>query len=173
MSLCMPDAAEERITDITPEQLRSMGIKALILDADNTLSGHGSQVPFEGVLEWVARMREEGFSAVIVSNNFKKRVKPFAETFGLPYISMALKPFPLGYLRAVRLMNVSRKETAAIGDQIFTDILGARWTGVRSILVTPQGEESVLRFGWRRRLEAPIRKKIQEQKDGKCDKKGD
>ena len=92
---------------------------------------------------------------------------------GLPYISMALKPFPLGYLRAVRLMNVSRKETAAIGDQIFTDILGARWTGVRSILVTPQGEESVLRFGWRRRLEAPIRKKIQEQKDGKCDKKGD
>ena len=51
MPLLLPDAAEEKITDITPELLRAMGVKALILDADNTLSGHGSQLPFEGAVE--------------------------------------------------------------------------------------------------------------------------
>ena len=166
MAFLLPDAAEEKITDITPALLHAMGVKALILDADNTLSGHASQIPFEGAVEWVARMQKEGFSAIVVSNNFKKRVEPFAAQFGLPFISMAMKPFPFGYLRAVRRMKSSRKQTVAIGDQVFTDILGARLTGVRSILLTPQGEESVLRFGWRRRLEQPIRRKIQERRIG-------
>ena len=166
MPFLLPEAAEEKITDITPELLRAMGVKALILDADNTLSGHGSQLPFVGAVEWVARMRKEGFSAIVVSNNFRKRVEPFAAQFDLPFISMALKPFPFGYLRAVRKMNCSRKETVAVGDQVFTDILGARLSGVRSILLTPQGEESALRFGWRRRLERPIRRKIQERNIG-------
>lgn len=171
MALLLPDAAEERITDITPELLRAMGVKALILDADNTLSGHASQTPFEGAVEWVERMKGEGFSAIVVSNNFKKRVAPFAAKFSLPFIAMALKPLPFGYIRAMKRMKSKRKTTAAIGDQVFTDILGARLTGLRSILLTPQGEESILRFGWRRRMEAPIRRKIQEKQIGKQWKK--
>ena len=163
VSILLPHGAAEQIMDISPEQLRGMGIKALILDADNTLSSHASQIPFEGAVEGANAMRKEGFSAVIVSNNFRRRVEPFAAQFGLPFISMAMKPFPFGYLRAVREMGVSPKETAAIGDQVFTDILGAKLSGVYSILVTPQGEESVLRFGWRRRLEQPVRRKVREK----------
>ena len=45
-----------------------------------------------------------------------------------------------------------------VGDQIFTDILGANLTGLRSFLVTPESMEA--RFGFRRRLEVSIRKKI-------------
>lgn len=161
MAILLPTVCVAQATDITLGFLHSRGIKALILDADNTLSGHGSQQPFEGALEWTQAMMQDGIRLMIVSNNFKKRVEPFAKRFSLPYVSMAMKPFPVGYLRAVRAMGVRREETAAVGDQVFTDILGANLSGIRSILVVPQGKESVLRFGWRRALEKPVREKAE------------
>ena len=171
MAILLPTVCVAQVTDITLELLRSMGIRALILDVDNTLSGHGSQQPFEGALEWTQKMAQNG-EMMIVSNNFQKRVEPFAQRFSLPFVSMAMKPFPVGYSRAVSAMGVRREETAAVGDQVFTDILGANLSGIRSILVVPQGNESVLRFGWRRALEKPVREKAErlglwaERKEG-------
>lgn len=172
MAILLPTVCVAQAMDITLELLRSMGVKALILDADNTLSGHGSQQPFEGALEWTQAMLRGGIRLMIVSNNFQKRVEPFAKRFSLPFVSMAMKPFPVGYVRAVKAMDVRREETAAVGDQVFTDILGANLSGVRSILVVPQGKESALRFGWRRALEKPVREKAkrlglwEERKEG-------
>lgn len=172
MAILLPTVCVAQVTDITLELLRSMGIRALILDVDNTLSDHGSQQPFEGALEWTQKMAQNGIEMMIVSNNFQKRVEPFAQRFSLPFVSMAMKPFPVGYSRAVSAMGVRREETAAVGDQVFTDILGANLSGIRSILVVPQGNESVLRFGWRRALEKPVREKAKrlglwaERKEG-------
>lgn len=158
MPLLWPTVSVHKITDITAEQLRAMGIKALILDADDTLSGHGEQALFPGVEEWLATMRASGCAMLIASNNFKKRVEPFAKKIGLPFISMALKPLPVGLWRSVRRLGAGRRETAMIGDQIFTDILGANLAGLRSFLVTPESMDA--RFGVRRRLEVSIREKI-------------
>lgn len=161
MAILLPTACVEQVTDITLDMLRALGIRALILDADNTLSGHGSQEPFPGAVEWTRELTAAGIRMTIVSNNVEKRIAPFAAQFSLPYASMALKPFPAGYRRAMRAMGSRREETAAVGDQVYTDILGANLTGVKSILVVPKGEESILRFGWRRALEKPVRRKAE------------
>lgn len=163
MTLFLPDAAKDKITDIKPELLRAMGAEVLILDADETLSSPDSQQPFEGAVKWVEEMKKEGFSAIVVSNNFKKRVEPFAAQFKLPYISMAMKPSPLGYFRAIRLMKSNRKKAVAIGDQIFTDILGARLAGIQSILLSPRTKEGMEYYAFRRKMEIPFRRKIKEQ----------
>lgn len=68
-----------RITDITPKFLKENGLSALILDVDNTLSTHGSQTPFDGVEDWIRKMETAQISLLLVSNNVKKRVSPFAK----------------------------------------------------------------------------------------------
>ena len=158
MPLLWPTVSVHKITDIKAEQLHAMGIKALILDADDTPSGHGEQVLFPGVETWLASMKASGCAMLIASNNFKERVEPFAKKLGLPFISLSLKPLPVGLLRAVHRLGTKRSETAMVGDQLFTDILGANLIGLRSFLVTPESMEA--RFGFRRRLEVSIRKKI-------------
>ena len=106
MAVFRPTGTLHRVTDITPELLGAMHIRALVLDVDNTMATHGSQTPYEGVLEWTQRMTAAGLRLVVVSNNYKKRVAPFAAQFSLPYISFACKPSPFGYLRAKRLAGV-------------------------------------------------------------------
>ena len=72
-------AAFKRVTDITPEILKKLSIKGLILDLDNTLTTHDNPVPANGVMEWLDKMKKNGIKLMIVSNNHPPRVKPFAD----------------------------------------------------------------------------------------------
>lgn len=166
MALFLPTAAVEKVTDITPELVRSLRADALLLDVDNTLAMHGSQTPFSGTVEWAGRMRASGFSIMIMSNNYKERVAPFAAQYGLPFISMAMKPLPAAYRRAIRKLGAQRKKAVVVGDQIFTDIVGANLAHVKSILLVPSQKESSLSFRIRRFLEKPIRKRIAQRQNG-------
>ena len=167
MSLFLPTVAVEKVTDITPKLIHDMNANAILLDVDNTLALHGSQIPFPGTVEWAQKMRAAGIRLVLVSNNFKKRVEPFAAKYGLPFMSLSLKPFPAAYHRAVRRLGVEPKEAVVVGDQIFTDVFGANWAGIQSILLVPVGTEDTLSFRLRRALERPIRKRIKQNNCGK------
>lgn len=90
MAVFKPTGTLHRVTDITPELLGAMHIRALVLDVDNTMAPHGDQTPYTGVLEWTKRMTAAGVRLVVVSNNYKKRVAPFAAQFSLPYVSLSL-----------------------------------------------------------------------------------
>lgn len=160
MSLLIPTSALTKVTDITPEMLHELKIEAVLLDVDNTLALHGSQIPFPGTIEWSQKMRKAGFKIIIMSNNFSKRVRPFAAKYGLPFLSMSMKPLPRAYLRAAHRLGVSRGKAVVVGDQIFTDILGANLARMKSILLLPAAEENSITFRVRRRLEKPIRQKI-------------
>ncbi len=160
MALRYPTRMLHRVTDITPEFLSSLGVTALLLDVDNTLSEHGSQSPYPGSLEWVSSMRENGIRIVILSNNTRERVAPFAAKYGLPFLTFAMKPLPVGYLRAVHRLGVPHRQCAAVGDQVFTDIVGANLCGIKSILLDPILEEEGRSFQIRRKLERPIRRKM-------------
>lgn len=167
MALFLPTVAVDKVTDITPKLIRSMKARALILDVDNTLAIHGSPVPFEGTVEWTRHMRENGISIIIMSNNFKRRVEPFAAKYGLPCLSLSLKPIPLGYFRAIRKMGVKRSEVVVVGDQIFTDVIGSNLSFMKSILLVPTGKEKSFSFKIRRGLEKPIRYIIKATGRGK------
>ena len=97
----LPDIKLDRITEITVAMLEKRGINALILDVDNTLSTHHGQQLTEGLVEWLALMRENGIKMTVLSNSTTKRLSPFAEKIGLDFIAMGLKPLPFGYLRAI------------------------------------------------------------------------
>ncbi len=142
-----------RITDIDIKHLNSLGVHTLLLDVDNTLStDHGTELA-KGLLMWIEEMRKNGIRLVIVSNAKKERVRPFAEKLGLEFIGMGLKPLPFGYFRGAKLAGTKRRNTAIVGDQIFTDILGGSLSGVKTILLTPIELEKKLSFRIRRKLE--------------------
>ncbi len=125
------------VLSIDKEFLDKHGIKALILDMDNTLSMHKHPEPEKGVMEWLDKMRELGIPMRVVSNNTEKRVAPLAKKLGLPYCYFGCKPLTFGISKAVKLMGVPAKNTAVIGDQIFTDIIAGNLKGTITILVEP------------------------------------
>ena len=129
MGVFRPTALKNRVTEITPEFLKGLGVRALLLDVDNTLSTYTSHTPMPGAVEWVRAMEAAGFQMIIISNNYKKRVKRFGAMFGLDTLSFAIKPLPVGYLRAARRLGVRCRECVIVGDQIFTDIVGANQIG--------------------------------------------
>lgn len=153
-----PEIKLERVTDITPDILNKYNIKALILDVDNTLSTHHGQVLTEGLPQWLELMKESGIKLMVLSNSKEARVKPFAEKIDLPYISLGLKPLPTGYIRALKALGSKRRETAIVGDQIFTDVLGGNCVGVRTILLTPIKLETTWGFRFKRSIERVVYK---------------
>ena len=162
-----PTYVFDKVPDITPEFLKKHRIKALILDLDNTLTTHNNPIPPQSSLDWIKRMKEAGIKLMIVSNNSDERVLPFAEKLGLDFEARGKKPLPFGYKRAVKRLGVSSREVAAVGDQIFTDIMGCFTAGIRSIFVFPIKPETSLPFRFKRSIEKPLlpkRSRINERK---------
>jgi hypothetical protein len=141
------------VTEITPEFLRKKGIKGLLLDLDNTLTTHNNPVPPQSSLDWLDTMRAAGIRLMIVSNNKAERVTPFANALKLDFESRGAKPLTFGYTRAIKRMGLGKREVAAVGDQIFTDVLGSNLKGIRSIFVFPIQPETSLPFRFKRTVE--------------------
>ncbi len=156
MPLFKPTFALRSILEITPESLKKRGIKALLLDVDNTLATHNHPVPAKGVPEWVSRMKAADIKLMIVSNNKPERVAPFAEKLGLHFVPNGAKPLPYGFGKAVKELGLERNRVCAVGDQIFTDILGANISGIRSVFVSPIELETSFFFKLKRTLEKPF-----------------
>lgn len=149
-------AALERASHITPAMLDKMGVKGLLLDIDNTLTTHDNPVPAESVEEWIASMKAAGIALRLVSNNHPPRVKPFAELLGIEFIAEGKKPLTSGFSRAQKSMGLPKESLAVVGDQIFTDILGANLYGVKSIYVKPMELEKTAFFKFKRLMEKPF-----------------
>lgn len=156
MSIFFPNERFKRITDISPARLRSQGFEGIILDVDNTLTTHDNPVPGEGVERWLEDAAKAGLKLIILSNNSPERVTPFARLLKLDFEANGRKPLPWGYLRAVKKLGIKKQAAVAIGDQIFTDIMGARLAGVYSILTDPIEPEHTAFFRFKRRAERPI-----------------
>ncbi len=141
---------------ISPALLKKMGVKGLLLDIDNTLTTHDNPVPAEGVMEWIGSMKRAGIAMRLVSNNHPPRVKPFAKLLGIPCICDSKKPLSDGFRRAAEDMGLPKETLAVVGDQIYTDILGANWFGVKSIYVPPMEHEKTAFFKFKRFMEKPF-----------------
>ncbi|WP_276773019.1 YqeG family HAD IIIA-type phosphatase [Ruminococcus champanellensis] len=148
------------VLQIQPGLLRQYGIRGLMLDLDNTLTTHDNPAPAEGVLSWIGLMRQAGIAMMIVSNNRPHRVQPFAAALGLPFVAEGAKPLPRGFRLAQKRMQLPFSQLAVVGDQIFTDILGANLCGVKSIYVRPIQYENKGFLRVKRWLERPFLPKV-------------
>ena len=145
--------ALKSVLDITTELLEDNKIKGLILDLDNTLTTHDNPKPADGVLNWLDVMKKSGVKLMIVSNNHGHRVKPFAEMLGLEFVSEGRKPLSKGINEAQKRMGIPFSQLAVVGDQIFTDILGANLKRIKSIYVKPIEHEKTTFFKIKRKAE--------------------
>ena len=138
MSLFRADYLADNIYDITGEALARRGIRLLLADLDNTLVPYGVPLPDEGLRAWRDELKEHGVTLFILSNNrHESRPRIFAQALDVPYIGHAGKPKTPSFFAAMERMGTTREQTAIIGDQIFTDVLGGNRAGVATILVRP------------------------------------
>lgn len=149
----------KKVTDIKIEFLQEKNIKALILDVDNTLIDFERNL-LNGVQEWYQKLKENNISCMILSNSNKvDKVKTVAETIGIPYIYFATKPLKRGFLKAQKLLDLPFENIAVVGDQIFTDVIGANRCKMFPILVEPIGEKDYLITKIKRPIENFVIKK--------------
>ncbi len=137
LELLYPRYYVDTLLDIPLEKLKAQNIEAFILDLDNTITEWNSNELRGEVEEWFGRIKAEGFKACILSNNAEQRIKLVADRLDIPFIHRAAKPRRGAFRRAVEVMGVRADQTAVVGDQIFTDILGGNRTGLFTILVKP------------------------------------
>ena len=131
----LPWAITDAVTDLTADFLRQQNIKLLMLDFDNTIVPYTTNEPTETVAAWLAEIKASDIALCVVSNSHKDRVKIFCEQWGIDCITHANKPFSRGIRQCLEKYGLPRQRCALVGDQIFTDTLGANGCGVRPILV--------------------------------------
>lgn len=141
--------------DIPFEGLYEDGVRGVIFDVDNTLVRHNAPAD-DRVRALFAELRDMGMRTCLISNNHEARVRPFAQDIGTRYICDADKPKPGGYRKAAEAMGIDAGQAVFVGDQIYTDILGANLAGIKSILVAPLGHDSELQIRLKRALEIPV-----------------
>ena len=131
----LPKIITASLTDLTPELLRSRNIRLLMMDFDNTIVPYTTNVPTEAMETWLREMTDCGIPVCVVSNSKRDRVKIFCEGYGIPCITHAQKPFTKGIRECLDRFGIPASQAALVGDQIYTDTLGANAAGVTSILV--------------------------------------
>ena len=131
----LPKVITDRLTDLTPELLHSLGIRLLMMDFDNTIVPYTTNVPTEQMDAWLRQMAASEFQLCVVSNSRKDRVKIFCDRYAIPCITHANKPFTKGIRQCLTKFDCSPDRAALVGDQIYTDTLGGNAAGVTTILV--------------------------------------
>lgn len=137
MKLFQPDGTCRYLTDITPETVAAMHCRSIAIDADNTSSYDLTTEPLPGTEDWVRSMKDAGIPVVLLSNAKTERAKVLADRYGIPVVGLAAKPLTQGYYRAAWKTKTRPKELLVLGDQLFTDILGGKLAGCRTVWVEP------------------------------------
>lgn len=159
-----PKAYLKNVKEITIEFLRNNNIKALILDVDNTLIDFNKKM-LDNVEKWCEELKLQGIKICILSNSDKKeKVEMVANKLKIPYIYFGMKPFKRGFKKALKILEEENKNTAVVGDQIFTDVIGANRCKMFSILVEPIDKKDLLITKIKRPIENFIINKYKESK---------
>ncbi len=134
------------------EKLYGEGYRGLIFDIDNTLVPHGAPADQRAVALF-ERLKKMGFRCCLISNNQEPRVKMFNREIQVDYVYDAHKPSTKNYVKAMEIMGTDRSNTLFIGDQLFTDVWGAKRAGIRNILVKPIHPKEEIQIVLKRYLE--------------------
>jgi HAD superfamily phosphatase (TIGR01668 family) len=147
-----PDLYMDSAYGIDYEEYYRRGFRGIIFDIDNTLVEHGAPAD-ERSIALMERLKKTGFQIMLLSNNKEPRVKMFNDKVHVSYIFKAGKPAKRGYEEAMSKMGTDRDTTLFVGDQLFTDVWGARRVGIFSILTRPIDKKEEIQIILKRRLE--------------------
>lgn len=149
-----PTIQAPSLDQISTEQLCQAGIRGLIIDLDNTMTPWNDVEVGPKVAEWFRKLKDAGIRACVVSNNKeRKRVAVVAEQLEIPFVFRATKPRGRAFRAGMNLLGTGHKDTAVIGDQLFTDILGGNRLGLYTILVAPINDHEFIGTRFMRQME--------------------
>ena len=150
------------------EKLYEEGYRGVIFDIDNTLVPHGAPAD-DRAKKLFGRLKEIGFTSCLISNNRESRVEMFNRDIGTKYIYNAHKPSVRNYIKAMEIMGTDRSNTLFVGDQLFTDVWGAKRAGIYNILVRPIHPKEEIQIVLKRFMERIVlyfyKKEKAEKKD--------
>jgi len=158
-----PDQTVVSTYAIDYQKLYDEGYRGILFDIDNTLVEHGKEAN-DQAKELFAKLRKIGFECCLISNNKKKRVRTFNQEIGVHTVFNAHKPAKKSYYYAMELMNTRPENTIFVGDQLFTDIFGAKRIGLKNFLVKPINEREEIQIVLKRHLEKLVLKEYREKK---------
>lgn len=147
-----PDVYMDSAYEIAYEKLYEKGFRGIIFDIDNTLVPHGAPADSRSI-DLFKRLGYIGYKSMLLSNNKEPRVKSFSDRVGSNYIYKANKPFPASYNKAMELMGTTPDNTLFVGDQLFTDVWGAKKAGILTYLVKPINPKEEIQIVLKRYLE--------------------
>jgi len=147
-----PHEYVESIFVIDYKKLYSIGYRGLIFDIDNTLVPHGEDSTKQ-IDDFFKYLHSIGFKTILLSNNSEERILRFLKNIDSMYICEANKPQTTNYDKAISMLEIDKKEALVIGDQIFTDILGANKSSIDNILVKFLNPTNTKKIGKRRQVE--------------------
>ena len=156
MSVVRPDRYYTSVGAIDLDSLREAGIRGVLLDLDNTILPRDTGEIPQAARTFAKNLGEHGIRVCLVSNNWHHRVSAVADELGSLLVSKALKPLPFAFRRGMRLMGTLPGETATIGDQIFTDVLGGNLAGTMTVLVDPLSRTDLPHTLFLRLIEARV-----------------
>ena len=162
-----PDLYLNSVIDINATLLKKNKLEALILDVDNTLIDYYKNL-IDGAEDWCENLKSEGIKCIIWSNsNKKEKVETVAKKLGIKYVMFAKKPLKSGFKKALEKLEMKPEQVAVVGDQIFTDVVGAKRMKMFSILVKQVGEKDIFITKVKRPIENAIIKKYLREKGKK------
>ena len=132
-----PDLQVTSVTDVTPALLARLGVRGVLVDLDDTLIASNAEDLSVEAEAWIASLRAAGIQVVILSNGERARVARLRDRLGVPAFALVGKPFAFAFRKGLAALGTPREATAMVGDQLFTDVLGANCAGLTSILVRP------------------------------------
>lgn len=146
----------DKVTDIKLDFLRDNNIKALILDVDNTLIDIDRKM-IDGLVQWHNEIKNGGIKTIILSNSNKiDKIEKVANTLNIEYLYLGLKPLKKGFKQAIEKLGIKPENIAAVGDQIFTDVIGANRCNIFPILVKPISKKDLWPTKWKRPIEQKV-----------------
>jgi uncharacterized protein len=132
-----PDLRIDSVTELTPQFLKTQELCALMVDLDDTLVASHSHHLSPEYRVWLESLKAANIALLLLSNGHPKRVRYWSQELGIEGLALVGKPFGFAYRRGLKQLGKPARQTAMVGDQLFTDILGAKRLGIKSILVSP------------------------------------
>jgi HAD superfamily (subfamily IIIA) phosphatase, TIGR01668 len=160
--LC-PRVQAESVLELDLSELQKVGIRGIIFDLDNTLVEWKQENITPEVIKLVSRFKDAGFKMCILSNALEHRVEAVANLLEIPYVSRAAKPRKLPFKKALEYMDTEPEETAVVGDQLFTDILGGNRMELYTIWTPPLSDTEFISTKAVRQIERLVIKRFRRK----------
>lgn len=164
INFIIPDMYAPNVFEINYEQLKQKGINNLIFDIDNTIAFVDDLTVTDEIEKLFVKLKKQGFNIILMSNNSSGRVVPVAKVLDVSYLSNAGKPDKKSYDNVLKMLKCDKKSAVAIGDQMITDIAGAKKYGIYTVLVDQLSEENNIQTGTAKKLQDKIVRKLKKKK---------